>query len=34
MKYQANIIAKNMFAQEVDNEGNHFLLLKEITDHK
>ena len=32
-KYQANIIAENMVAQ-VDNEGNQFLLLHEITDHK
>jgi hypothetical protein len=32
-KYQANIIAKNMFGQ-VDSEGNQFLLLQEITDHK
>jgi hypothetical protein len=32
-KYQANIIAENMFAQ-VDSEGNQHLLLKEITDHK
>jgi hypothetical protein len=32
-KYQANVIAANMFAQ-VDSEGNQFLLLQEITDHK
>ena len=32
-KYQANVIAENMYAQ-VDNEGNEFLLLKEVTDHK
>jgi hypothetical protein len=32
-KYQANVIAENMFAQ-VDNEGIQFLLLQEITDHK
>ena len=32
-RYQANIIAENMFAQ-VDNEGNQYLLLQEITDHK
>jgi hypothetical protein len=32
-KYQANVIAVNMFAQ-VDSEGNQFLLLQEITDHK
>jgi hypothetical protein len=32
-RYQANVIAENMYAQ-VDNKGNKFLLLKEITDHK
>jgi hypothetical protein len=32
-KYQANVIAENMFAQ-VDTEGSQFLLLQEITDHK
>jgi hypothetical protein len=33
-KYQASIIAKNMFAQ-VDSEGNQYLLLlQEIMDHK
>jgi hypothetical protein len=32
-KYQANIITENMFAQ-VNNEGNQFLLLQEITDHR
>ena len=32
-KYQANIIVENMFAQ-VDSEGNQYLLLKEITNHK
>jgi hypothetical protein len=32
-KYQANVIAKNMYAQ-VDDKGNKFLLLKEITDHR
>jgi ribosomal protein L31E len=32
-KYQANVIAENMFAQ-VDTKGNQFLLLQEITDHK
>ena len=32
-KYQANVIAENMYAQ-VDDEGNEFLLLKEITDHR
>jgi len=31
-KYQADIIAKNMFAQ-VDDEGHQFLLLDEIADH-
>jgi hypothetical protein len=28
-----NIIAENMFAQ-VDTEGNQYLLLQEITDHR
>jgi hypothetical protein len=32
-KYQVNIVAENMFAQ-VDNEGNQYLLLQEITDDK
>ena len=32
-KYQANVIAENMFAQ-VDDEGNQYLLLQEITDHR
>ena len=32
-KYQANIIAENMYAQ-IDNEGNQFLLLQEIMDHR
>jgi hypothetical protein len=34
-KYQANVTAaeRNMFAQ-VDSEGNQFLLLQEVTDHK
>ena len=32
-KYQANVIAENMYAQ-VDDEGNQYLLLQEITDHK
>jgi hypothetical protein len=32
-KYQANVIAENMYAQ-VDDEGNEFLLLDEITDHR
>jgi hypothetical protein len=32
-KYQADLIAENMFAQ-VDNEGHQYLLLSEIMDHK
>ena len=32
-KYQANIIAENMYAQ-VDEEGCQYLVLKEIVDHK
>jgi hypothetical protein len=32
-KYQANVIAENMYAQ-VDDEGNEFILLDEITDHR
>ena len=32
-KYQANVIAENMFAQ-VDDEGHQYLLLQEITDHR
>jgi hypothetical protein len=32
-KYQANLIAENMYAQ-VDEEGRQYLLLQEITDHK
>ena len=32
-KYQANVIAENMFAQ-IDDEGRQFLLLDEIVDHK
>jgi hypothetical protein len=32
-RYQANIIAENMFSQ-VDSEGNQYLLLQEIMDHK
>jgi hypothetical protein len=32
-RYQANIITKNMYAQ-VDNEGNQYFLLQEITNHK
>ena len=32
-KYQVNIIAENMYAQ-VDSEGNQYLLLQEITDHR
>ena len=31
-KYQANVIAENMYA-EVDDEGHQYLLLQEITDH-
>ena len=31
-KYQANVIAENMYAQ-VDDEGLQYLLLQEITDH-
>jgi hypothetical protein len=29
----ANVIAESMFSQ-VDDEGHHFQLMKEITDHK
>ena len=32
-RYQANIIAENMYAQ-VDSEGHQFSILDEITDHK
>ena len=32
-KYTANVIAENMFAQ-VDDEGNQYLLMNEITDHR
>jgi hypothetical protein len=32
-KYQANLIAENIYAQ-VDEEGCQYLLLQEITDHK
>ena len=32
-RYQANVIAENMYAQ-VDDEVNQYLLLSEITDHK
>jgi hypothetical protein len=32
-KYQANVIAENMYAQVI-NEGRQYLLLQEITDHK
>ena len=32
-KYQANIIAENMFAQS-DEEGNRYVLMQEIMDHK
>ena len=31
-KYQANVIDKNLFAQ-VNDEGHHFALLKEVLDH-
>ena len=31
-KYQANVITENMYAQ-LDDEGNQFLMLEEITDH-
>ena len=31
-KYQANVIAQNMFAQ-VDDKGRQYALLKEIVDH-
>ena len=32
-KYTANVIAENMFAQ-VDDEGNQYLFMNEITDHR
>ena len=32
-KYQANVIVENMYAQ-ADSEGNQYLLLDEITDHR
>jgi hypothetical protein len=32
-KYQANVIAKNMFAQ-VDSEGHQYQILDEIVDHR
>ena len=32
-QYAANIIAENMYSQ-VDSNGQHTLLLKEITDHR
>ena len=32
-KYTANVIAENMFAQ-VDDEGNYYLLMNEITYHR
>ena len=32
-KYTANVIAENMFAQ-VDDEGNQYLLMNKITDHR
>ena len=31
-KYQANLIANNMYAQ-VDDDGNQFQILEEIVDH-
>ena len=32
-RYMANVIAENMFAQ-VNEEGNMYLILQEIMDHK
>ena len=32
-QYAANIIAENLYSQ-VDSNGHHNLLLKEITDHR
>ena len=32
-RYTVNVIAENMFAQ-VDEEGNMYLILQEIVDHK
>ena len=32
-KYTSNIIAENMFTQ-VDDEGNQYLLINEITNHR
>ena len=32
-RYTVNVIAENMFAQ-VDEEGNLYLILREIVDHK
>ena len=32
-RYTANVIAENMFAQ-VDEEGNMYMILQEIVDHK
>ena len=32
-KYTANVIAENMFAH-VDDEGNQYLLMHNITDHR
>ena len=31
-KYTSNVISENMFSQ-VDDEGNQYLLMNEITDH-
>ena len=34
-KYQANVIAENVFAQiDSEGQGNQFFLLQEVTDHK
>ena len=33
MTYAANVIAENLYSQ-VDDEGCHFAILQEITDHK
>ena len=32
-KYTANVIEENIFAQ-VDDEGNQYLLINKITDHR
>jgi hypothetical protein len=32
-EYTANVIAENLFSQ-VDSEGHHYLLMREISDHK